>query len=61
MSILNFVINFVVIFIGLSLANLIIKILPIENWFLEMCVTVLVVMGMLYLATVLVQRINKKY
>lgn len=60
MTIFNFLINFVVIFIGLSASNLIIEILPIDFWLLDMGVSVLIVMGALYIASILVQRMNER-
>ncbi len=60
MTIFNFLINFVVIFIGLSVSNLVIEILSIDFWLIDMSVTVLIVMGTLYIASILVQRMNER-
>ena len=60
MTIFNFLINFVVIFIGLFLANLVIEMLSIDFWLLYMSISVLIVMGALYIASLLVQRMNER-
>ncbi len=50
MKILKWVIEFIAIFIGLYLGDVVMGFIPTDSWIIEMAVTVAIVVAMMYVA-----------